>query len=216
MDAWDSWLQACLRRSQQALGPGWHDNYLTMPAWRFALPAGVCGPATLAGVFVPSVDGVGRCFPLVIAQELPPAADPVSVATDAVPWFEAAEELAIAALGEAFELAALDRPLPAVALPSANVQREATTAHPVGCWVELPMLSTLPAALRQASCLGQRSALWWTGGGVDFRPSLAITAGLVAPYAFAALLDGNWAGHGWDRSEGEAPTEVDVAWDREG
>jgi type VI secretion system protein ImpM len=62
VDAWDDWLQQAIPASQLALGDRWLDFYLTSPIWRFALGAGCCGPNTVVGVMMPSVDKVGRAL----------------------------------------------------------------------------------------------------------------------------------------------------------
>ena len=64
VDAWDAWLRECLAESRAALGERWLDVYLTSPAWRFVCAPGACGPAPVMGLMVPSVDRVGRFFPL--------------------------------------------------------------------------------------------------------------------------------------------------------
>jgi type VI secretion system protein ImpM len=216
IERWDSWLQQCLARSQAVLAASWQSLYLTAPAWRFALPAGTCGTSALIGVLVPSADAVGRCFPLLLAQELPETADTVAIAIGATPWFEAVEILALDALDGAFDLAALDRKLPILAYPSLpNGANGATTAHPIGLWIGLPMLSALGTVLRGATGIGKQPALWWTGGGGGFSPCVAITAGLVAPAGFAALLDGAWTRHGWDSATDRTGTHTEQAWDRD-
>jgi len=65
---WDGWLQAGMAATRDGLGEAWVDRFLTAPIWRFLLPAGCAGPA-MAGVLMPSVDRVGRSFPLTIAAE---------------------------------------------------------------------------------------------------------------------------------------------------
>jgi type VI secretion system protein ImpM len=216
IECWDSWLQQCLARSQAVLTASWQSLYLTAPAWRFVLPAGTCGASTLIGVVVPSADAVGRCFPLLLAQELPETADTVAIATGAASWFDAIESLALDALDGAFDLAALDRKLPALAYPSLpHGANEPATAYPIGLWVGLPMLSALGAVLCKTAGIGTRSALWWTGGGGGFLPCVAVTTGLVAPAGFAALLDGAWARHGWNGAPDPAATDAEQAWDRD-
>jgi type VI secretion system protein ImpM len=216
IERWDNWLQQCLPRSEAALGLAWESRYLTAPAWRFALPARVCGENALIGVMVPSADSVGRCFPLLVAQELPVTVDPVTAAVSATAWFEAAETLALDALDGGFDLTGLDRTLPIMGLPVASqAPRGPATAYPVGMWIGLPMLSALGAIVRKAVGIGPRSALWWTSGGGSFPPSVAVTSGLIPPAGFAALLDGAWARHGWHGAPEEAPDDPEPAWDRE-
>jgi type VI secretion system protein ImpM len=91
-DAWlgawlRTWLRAALPESRARLGEGRAAAWLEAPIWRFALPSGACGPDPAFGLMMPSLDRVGRHFPLVLAC-LGTAADP-----DA-PRFMAAAELA--------------------------------------------------------------------------------------------------------------------------
>jgi type VI secretion system protein ImpM len=66
--AWDEWLSAVLPASRAALGePAWLAAWMEAPVWRFALPAGACGPEAALGLWMPSVDRAGRHFPLTIA-----------------------------------------------------------------------------------------------------------------------------------------------------
>lgn len=67
ISAWDTWLQAMLPASKQALGAGWLSAWLEAPIWHFLLQPGVCGPNAAMGVLMPSVDRAGRHFPLTLA-----------------------------------------------------------------------------------------------------------------------------------------------------
>ena len=64
VDVWDAWLQESLHETRKRLDEAWLNTYLTGPVWRFGLSAGVCGEHTYIGILVPSVDRVGRYFPL--------------------------------------------------------------------------------------------------------------------------------------------------------
>src|SRR5215467_11283482 len=72
-DVWDEWLQRCIATSRQTLGSEWLDCYLTSPMWRFFLSDGIAGATSYAGILLPSVDRVGRYFPLTVVVELPAA-----------------------------------------------------------------------------------------------------------------------------------------------
>ena len=67
---WDEWLQPGLASARDATGERWLDLYLTFPVWRFVMPGGLLGDANWIGVLLPSVDRVGRCFPLTICEPL--------------------------------------------------------------------------------------------------------------------------------------------------
>ncbi|WP_232080844.1 type VI secretion system-associated protein TagF [Variovorax sp. SRS16] len=67
--AWDRWLQAGMARLR-ARHADWTERYLKAPLWFFVLGDGVIGNQSWLGVLMPSVDAVGRYFPLTVADEL--------------------------------------------------------------------------------------------------------------------------------------------------
>ena len=64
----DHWLQRGLSRLRDA-HDDWTERYLAGPLWFFALGSGLGGTNAWLGVLMPSVDGVGRYFPFIIAAE---------------------------------------------------------------------------------------------------------------------------------------------------
>ncbi len=71
---YEKWLQGGLTASRLELGNRWQEAYLNAPIWRFWL-GGAHGGQTVAGAFMPSVDGVGRYFPLTVFAAASPGAD---------------------------------------------------------------------------------------------------------------------------------------------
>lgn len=69
VSAWDEWLQSGLLALSESLGEQWEALYMSAPIWRFSLQAGDAGPAPVSGVMMPSVDRVGRKFPLTLAAQ---------------------------------------------------------------------------------------------------------------------------------------------------
>src|SRR5262245_49314569 len=92
---WDPWLQECMAATRATLGDRWLDVYLTSPIWRFTCAAGACGPEGVAGIVVPSVDKVGRYFPLTIVAGLPRDVPPAAAAGALDEFFDRAERLAV-------------------------------------------------------------------------------------------------------------------------
>src|SRR5690242_17623822 len=68
---WDEWLQLVMAGSRVRLGSDWLPAWMEAPVWRFLLPAGICGPDPVLGVWMPSVDLAGRHFPLTLAIVAP-------------------------------------------------------------------------------------------------------------------------------------------------
>lgn len=113
---WDAWLQAGIVAARESLGAAWEATWDHAPAWRFALPAGACGPDAVAGVMAPSADAVGRRFALTVAATRSGTGEPAWPAD----WFavlEGALHLARSGALDADALAAL-LPPPAPADPA--------------------------------------------------------------------------------------------------
>jgi len=67
VEPWHDWMQRMLAASRVALGEDWLAAWNVAPIWRFALPPGDCGPDAVLGLWMPSIDRVGRQFPLTFA-----------------------------------------------------------------------------------------------------------------------------------------------------
>jgi type VI secretion system protein ImpM len=93
---WDAWCRDMLAASRAALGEAWEDAWMTGPIWRFLLPAGACGPQAVLGVWLPSVDRVGRHFPFGLFALAARVAD---LETGGV-WLDAAEAAGLAGVVE--------------------------------------------------------------------------------------------------------------------
>ncbi len=65
IEAGDAAIADAVARAIHDWDAEWDDVYVETPVWRFIATPGVLGPTWLAGVFMPSVDAVGRQFPLV-------------------------------------------------------------------------------------------------------------------------------------------------------
>jgi len=67
IEAWDHWLSTEIHETRHALGPDWPSSFVNAPTWCFALTPGVLDASCWYGVLTPSVDRVGRHFPLTFA-----------------------------------------------------------------------------------------------------------------------------------------------------
>jgi type VI secretion system protein ImpM len=186
---WDRWLQAGIAGSKGILGDDWLDIYLTSPVWRFSLSPHMAGEMAVAGVFIPSVDQVGRYFPLTLACLLQAESTPVTIRAQAA-WFDAAEALALRMLTEeaslddmASEVERLGGPLtPRLPSDREGIRFDELDDGPVHCLVE----SFAPP-----------HGLFWTAGSKLVQPTQLLVWQLPSPSRFTALLDGAWVRHGW-------------------
>ncbi len=165
LDVWDGWFGAMLAASRATLGAIWGDAWLEAPVWHFALAPGVCGASAAVGVWMPSVDRVGRYFPLTIAA-LADEATPESLLGSCGGFLDAASEAGVAAVtGDLSPDELMARILDAAARP--------------------PRPAALDASLRPAT-----GALWWTRGAPRVAAGEVLTASLPEAEAFLAMLDG--------------------------
>jgi type VI secretion system protein ImpM len=112
-DPWDAWVAGALAGSRDRLGEGWTAAWLEAPIWRFSLAPGLCGGWRVLGVMLPSVDRVGRYFPLGFAALFP--ADTTVAGNGDTAWLDRCEAAGLAALerdAEPAEVLALMGPPP--------------------------------------------------------------------------------------------------------
>jgi type VI secretion system protein ImpM len=214
VDVWDEWLQSGMNESRQALGDDWLQIYLTSPLWRFVLPPGTCGDSGWAGVMMPSMDRVGRYFPMTVATELTAPVFPLMVAGFGNPWFDSVENCLLEALDnealnldqfaeelESYDISnalanapALDN---AVLFGSANMDRGVRSPLGDDLNIGSALIGVTVGVLQDtlASC-----GVWWGRGSERIAPSLVFCRGLPDPGKFPALLDGRWSDRGWSDS----------------
>jgi type VI secretion system protein ImpM len=199
----EPWLQGGLSASRLHLGKTWQDVFLRAPIWRFWLGTEICGGTSVAGAFMPSVDGVGRYFPLTIfasgesSEAIPhPELDPQNS------WFALVEDLLLAALEPGATLETVSESVARLQLP-----RSGRLVHPPEGLVRLPdgtiltglAPATLPERLAAIRLEDHARAyatatVWWTIGGEDFPPLALVGQRLPSPYLFTAFLTGRFDG----------------------
>ena len=191
VNVWDGWLQEVLLAVQDTVGPGWLENYLTTPIWRFVVVSGVMGPSGWGGVLMPSVDRVGRYFPLTLVVELPSPAAMAHAVFAAADWFAGLEDAALAMLGTDRGPDDLDAALALLPFPLSRVE---VGEEPVGRLHALRSIDAfeLMAKARALAAWSQHEgwrALWWTRGRIDGDPQMLTSAGLPTAKEFAQLLE---------------------------
>jgi type VI secretion system protein ImpM len=163
-EPWHGWMQRMLAASRRLLGEAWLAAWLEGPIWRFALTTGTCGTAAVVGLWLPSVDRVGRYFPLTLAAVT--AESDLSQLVDCCGGFLAAAEEA--------GRDALANDLPPEAL--ATRIEAAAAAPPADPGIDP---RRYPAA----------AALWWTAGAPRVAPEAFAGPALPDEARFAAMLD---------------------------
>ncbi len=209
IDPWDNWLQSAISASREQLAEKWLDYFLVTPVWRFILSDGNCGEHAWIGVMIPSVDRVGRYFPLTIASHITQAVKPVALIDECYHWFELAEQQALKVLDEDFDLETLESSLktmgePVVSRINPNEteneihKEERFQGHFCMDTVNTNPLSAFPAIshffIEQSF---SNYSFWWTAGSEDIKPSFLLCEGMPKSDGFVSLLDGEWERDSW-------------------
>lgn len=182
---WDTWLQTAMEGARTRLGDRWEDCYMSAPIWRFTLAEGVAGPRAMVGIMMPSVDRVGRKFPLVLGG---PATDATSLRSHFAyaGLHSTLEATALSTLDDthtrdalASALADLGEPArdPPVTLRAGTDATTVRAAAPEG----------LGAAFLSAGTGADANAIWSTHLDGDYR--LLLAGGLPEGTAAGALFD---------------------------
>lgn len=195
LDVWDDWLQKGIGAARGTLGPEWMECYMVGPVWRFALGPDVCGDHPWVGLWMPSVDRVGRQFPLTVVRALDRAANLPETVAAASDWWMTIEDLARSTLEDGFDLenfsrALLDAPFPTV--PDSPAVRPGEASPLLRCPYrpEAPLaegIGRLGATLLAISLTGH--SLWWSDGAPRVAPRWEIYRGLPSVDRFVGLLD---------------------------
>jgi type VI secretion system protein ImpM len=197
LETWEPWLQSGVAMSKLTIAAAWVESYNRAPIWRYWLGADFCGEA-LIGAFMPSVDGVGRAFPLTIffaegANTLaPPEFD------DNGPWFENVEALLLHTLDLGATLEAIIDRLASLPQPKLHPRSETVpgfhTLSDGGTLIDMAD-RTVSEAFDGARRFAHRRdfasrSFWWTIGGEDFTPRALSYVGLPPPQRFSDFLTG--------------------------
>lgn len=212
-EAWDRWLQAAIAGSRERLAERWRDSFLSMPVWRFVLSPGMLTPNAWAGIMVPSVDAVGRYFPLAVAASLPSASvDLVGTLFAAERWFDEIESVALDAIAPGANSATIDAAI--VAKPFRAEYLRLPMGHddtvPIRgakaqmLWVPLGTrgAARLPAGVSElAQRLAEPCAVWLAEESELFGRCILLCETLPPAEQYCAMMDGRWVEHGWGRRD---------------
>ncbi len=208
MNRWDEWLKINILHSQNKLGERWLPNYSQSPMWRFCIAPGIFDDKAYTGIMIPSVDSVGRYFPLTVVQAIDVETIPFILSAKANQWFQQIEDLLLDLLeGYEPDLKSFDAKITALkaqwieGLPklptnlcsmdkSFNLQLEVSSADSINHSLSSLMLQNLLDTKKTFT-------FWWNEGSQAYQPNILISDKLPAKDHFCALLDGSWQEHQW-------------------
>lgn len=203
IDPWDEWLQHYVSASREQLGEQWLDIYLTSPIWRFVLSSGVIDDNKWAGIIMPSVDRVGRYFPISLARSLPADTSPVYFFVSQAYWYEQIEASCLLALDGQIDVDELVSSIDEINLTAYDAYLPTSNLGDSGAFIlGLPDGDQgavgVSYALDAALSTGFSSfSVWQTEGSEVVSPLMFCSQGLPPISGLASMLDGQWQLRNW-------------------
>lgn len=158
---WDHWLQDGMAELRQRHAD-WLTHYLQAPVWQFMLGQDVLAERAWLGVLMPSVDAVGRYFPMTVVTPIEAGCSPQWAAW----WWQRVGHSLLAALEQEDDVTRFEVRL---------AQNLSAPPPDSAVWPELPT-----APLRDES-------VWWTMGH-DATPQVLRLAGLPGAARFVDMF----------------------------
>jgi len=233
IEPWDLWLGEGLQAQRDAFGEAWLDAYLDTPGWRFLLSPGALGGVrpelAFAGVLVPSVDRVGRHFPLTLVASLSRLPELAAEFDALLAWLHRLEDTALDALQSDWTIDDLENALVELSPPGADgggaVEDRVTTVRRsladavarrggfvdiagISSRADLAAIFSAPPGAPAPRAPIRGLALWIAD--TPGRPQLLVSDGLPASGEFIRMFSG---GSGANRTIGTAPPVAAEAGD---
>jgi len=202
---WDEWLQHFISTSQEQIGSDWLDIYLTSPIWQYVFSPGVIDSNMWAGIIMPSVDRVGRYFPISIVRQLSATQSAVDFVLHQDDWYHQIESHCLLALEGEIDANQLAAMLAEIDLTTSQQYQPTQNLGDAG-----PMIIGLSATddthtgivipyLLNAALTNELSSfsLWKTAGSELIGPTLFCCQGLPPVNGITSMLDGQWQQRNW-------------------
>ena len=193
LDHWENWLQTGVASSRLTLGNGWQNSFLNAPIWRFWFGEQIFGQQ-VTGAVMPSVDGVGRYFPLSVcacttngSRLVAPPSQELNV------WHDACEQFLLRMLEDKLEG---DPSTLLAELPFAPFNNDVLSPPVIdnpATWIaQEGSLDAAFASLqaRNEDALHGKRSYWWTMGGANHQANLIAHVGRTSPDFMTVMLKG--------------------------
>ena len=207
ISVWDNWLQQSILASQEELENRWLELYLVSPIWKFALSKEIVDSEHhWLGMMLPSVDNVGRYYPLTFARKIPanmPLLRCIEISND---WYDDLENIALTSLQNGLRLENMADMLGKIAIPEVDPLVALGHTSLNGVQKFIPLSDGTPSISGAFSLIAdyfmsqttRAFSFWWTSGGEHIAPIALIADKLPKPVSYTALLDGNWQNWYWE------------------
>ena len=200
VSVWDQWLQHYVSGSQEQIGDAWLDYYLTSPIWRFMFSDGCVDANSWVGIMLPSVDRIGRYFPISIITKIPHSICSLEFLLSNNDWLDEIEEIALQALDGDMSADELMDEISEIEIQHNEIyikQGPLSNIDPVV--INMDFEEQLPSSVSDyildamlVKSFSSYSA-WSTQGSEHVPPSVFFSQGLPSINGIAGMINGNWS-----------------------
>lgn len=211
-DPWDAWLRQVLAYSKSELGDQWMEYYLTSPLYHFVLSSGICGNQSWLGVMIPSVDNVGRFFPMTICKSFSETSNSLDLIEKNNEWLAKAEKLLLSCLDEDFNLSNFESELlklkenedsdSTITLKRFTMNRFQDSAWNFPIHKKESLGAVYPELINSMlNTFYSTYSVWHTAGSDIVTSGFVISEGLPSHKSMTAFMDGQWGKRGWSNEQ---------------
>ncbi|WP_042777545.1 type VI secretion system-associated protein TagF [Sinorhizobium fredii] len=188
----ENWMQTAVAISRERLGRQWLQYYAVHPIWNFRLGEDIAGTDCI-GALMPSIDGIGRYFPLCLIAHAPPGLSFPLFGEISGDWIEGLHARLLSALEEG-DVPGPDRLLAGLEAPLATSTGHGAQAFAGGYRLVVPSPDE-PESMARFAALEMRVAakarsLFWTRGGQYVPPQILSAKGLPDPLLYTEMMGG--------------------------
>ena len=188
------WISSGMMALAQSQPENWRDAYLVSFVWHFVIHPNIWDKPALSGCLAPSVDKVGRCFPLLVLRSfnkcdvgrtLPPASrwlHQINAALRDIIGEHTAVDQVLDVLKRQAPVDAKEKDSMTNILDELGIVDDAST--PLEEWFSWPDLAEL--FTKRADC-----SFWWAEPAPNLPPRQIIHHGLPDDELFCLLMGGN-------------------------
>jgi type VI secretion system protein ImpM len=196
--AWDHWVRSGMDQLRHEAGASWQAQFLNGPTWFFMYPTQIQG-VLAAGAIAPSMDRVGRHYPITVMAFSAPQTSRFTDDTQVSRFFSSMRSAVLDARRIPLQIEQMDERVAHLCSPFEP--RVPPDDLIVGILGDLESASVEGSAHSHSDCLpgldwrhlfsaGSETSIWWVSPSAQFRHELVVHHGPLHRPLFARLFKG--------------------------
>lgn len=204
----DQWLEAGLGESKEKFQQQWLDYYLTSPVWYFLRPS-ADREQFVFGIMMPSIDKVGRYYPLIVINELQ-YGEPLDLERaskiEALMLDTLSSDVGVDEFDQQLQLLSKEKYESKMVTTEVDADLSSKSQQQVMDFISGKLLrieaedSDIKANIfaHSSEVAQQHNSIWWTKGSEHMDTTALVCCDFPPISGIHATLDGDWQASGWE------------------